>query len=161
MASRSYRSVRTQENPLKIVILGAGALGCTFGAALTESGHETWLLNRSAGHIAAMRRDGLRVDDARGSRAVPVRASSQPDEVGIADLVIVLVKSLQTEAAMRGAMSLVGPDTTVLSLQNGLGHEDLLAGIVGSDRVLAGKTYVGGVMRGPGHILSEIGRAHV
>jgi 2-dehydropantoate 2-reductase len=141
---------------LKIVILGAGALGCAIGAALTQGGNETWLLNRSAGHVEAMRRDGLRVDDARGSRMVPVRASSRPDEVGVADLVIVLVKSLQTEAAMRGAMALVGPDTTVLSLQNGLGHEDILSDIVGRERVLAGKTYVGGVLRSPGHILSGV-----
>lgn len=141
---------------MKIVILGAGALGCAIGAALTQGGNETWLLNRSAGHVEAMRRDGLRVDDARGSRMVPVRASSRPDEVGVADLVIVLVKSLQTEAAMRGAMALVGPDTTVLSLQNGLGHEDILSDIVGRERVLAGKTYVGGVLRSPGHILSGV-----
>jgi len=141
---------------LKIVILGAGALGCAIGVALTQGGNETWLLNRSAGHVEAMRRDGLRVDDARGSRMVPVRASSRPDEVGVADLVIVLVKSLQTEAAMRGAMALVGPDTTVLSLQNGLGHEDILSDIVGRERVLAGKTYVGGVLRSPGHILSGV-----
>ena len=141
---------------MKIVILGAGALGCAIGAALTQGGHETWLLNRSAGHVEAMRRDGLRVDDAQGTRLVQVRASSRPEEVGAADLVIVLVKSLQTEAAMRGAMALVGPGTLVLSLQNGLGHEDILASIVGRERVLAGKTYVGGVLRGPGHILSGV-----
>lgn len=87
---------------------------------------------------------------------VPVRATHRPDEVGTADLVVVLVKSLQTDAAMRGALSLVGPGTTVLSLQNGLGHEDILADVVGRGRVLAGKTYVGGVMRGPGHILSGV-----
>jgi len=141
---------------LKIAVLGAGALGCAIGAALTQAGHETWLLNRSAGHVEALQRDGLRVDDAAGTRVVPVRASTRPDEVGIADLVVVLVKSFHTESAMRGALALVGPDTLVLSLQNGLGHEDILAGIVGRERVLAGKTYVGGVLRGPGHILSGV-----
>jgi 2-dehydropantoate 2-reductase len=59
---------------------------------------------------------------------------------------------------MRGALELIGPETMVLSLQNGLGHEDVLADIVGRERVLAGKTYVGGVMLNPGHIESGVAR---
>jgi 2-dehydropantoate 2-reductase len=70
----------------------------------------------------------------------------------VVDLVIVLVKSFHTVAAMHAATSLVGPDTVVLSLQNGLGHEDELAAIVGRERVLAGKTYVGGAQLAPGHV---------
>ena len=141
---------------MKIAILGAGALGCAIGAALTEGGHETWLISRSPAHVNAMRGEGLRVDDAQGTRRIPVLAATQAAEVGVAALVIVLVKSFQTDAAMRGAAALVGPDTLVLSLQNGLGHEAILAEIVGRERVLAGKTYVGGVLRGPGHIQSGV-----
>ena len=141
---------------MKIAILGAGALGCAIGAALTEGGHETWLISRSPAHVNAMRGEGLRVDDAQGTRRIPVLAATQAAEVGVAELVIVLVKSFQTDAAMRGAAALVGPDTLVLSLQNGLGHEAILADIVGRERVLAGKTYVGGVLRGPGHIQSGV-----
>lgn len=141
---------------MKIAILGAGALGCAIGAALTEGGHETWLISRSPAHVNAMRGEGLRVDDAQGTRRIPVLAATQAAEVGVAELVIVLVKSFQTDAAMRGAAALVGPDTLVLSLQNGLGHEEILADIVGRERVLAGKTYVGGVLRGPGHIQSGV-----
>lgn len=141
---------------MKIAVLGAGALGCAIGAMLTEGGHETWLVDRSLAHVNAMRTHGLRVDDTRGSRQVPVRATTQPDEAGAADVVIVLVKSFHTDAAIRGALALVGPETVVLSLQNGLGHEDILADAVGRERVLAGKTYVGGVRRGPGHIQSGV-----
>ncbi|CAJ0706971.1 2-dehydropantoate 2-reductase [Ralstonia edaphis] len=141
---------------MKIAILGAGALGCAIGAALTEGGHEAWLISRSPAHVTAMRGEGLRVDDAQGTRRIPVLAATQAAEVGVAELVIVLVKSFQTDAAMRGATALVGPDTLVLSLQNGLGHEAILAEIVGGERVLAGKTYVGGVLRGPGHIQSGV-----
>ncbi|MEX3933786.1 ketopantoate reductase family protein [Paraburkholderia phymatum] len=137
---------------MKIAILGAGALGCAIGAALTEGGHETWLLDRSPAHVEAMRRNGLQVDDDAGSRRVTVRAATEAAEIGAVELVVVLVKSFHTDAAMRGALALVGPETLVLSLQNGLGHEDVLADIVGRERVLAGKTYVGGVLRGPGHI---------
>ncbi|QGZ65183.1 ketopantoate reductase family protein [Paraburkholderia acidisoli] len=141
---------------MKIAILGAGALGCAIGATLTEGGHETWLIDRSPAHVEAMRTQGLRVDDARGTRRVPVRATTEPGEAGVADVVIVLVKSFHTEAAMRGALALAGPETVVLSLQNGLGHEDILADVVGRERVLAGKTYVGGVLRGAGHIESGV-----
>ena len=141
---------------MKIAILGAGALGCAIGATLTEGGHETWLVDRSAAHVDAMRRDGLRVDDASGSRQVRVLATTRASEAGAADVVIVLVKSFHTDSAIRGAGDLVGPETLVLSLQNGLGHEDILADAVGRERVLAGKTYVGGVLRGAGHIESGV-----
>ncbi|NIF75934.1 ketopantoate reductase family protein [Paraburkholderia sp. Cy-641] len=141
---------------MKIAFLGAGALGCAIGSALTEGGHETWLVDRFAAHVEAMCRDGLQVDDANGSRRVKVRATMNPAEVGPVDLVIVLVKSFHTDSAMRGALALVGPDTLVLSLQNGLGHEDVLSEIVGRERVLAGKTYVGGVLKAPGHIESGV-----
>ncbi|VWD34468.1 2-dehydropantoate 2-reductase [Burkholderia lata] len=141
---------------MKIAILGAGALGCAIGATLTEGGHETWLIDRSPAHVNAMRTQGLRVDDASGSRKVQVRATTRPDEAGVAEVVVVLVKSFHTDAAIRSAQALVGPETTVLSLQNGLGHEDILADAVGRERVLAGKTYVGGVLRGTGHIESGV-----
>lgn len=141
---------------MKIAILGAGALGCAIGAALTEGGHETWLLGRSPEHVGTMRRAGLRVDDERDSRQVAVRATTEAQEAGVVDLVVVLVKSFHTEAAMCGARCLLGPHTLVLSLQNGLGHEDVLAAVVGRARVLAGKTYVGGVLRGPGHVQSGV-----
>jgi len=141
---------------MKIAILGAGALGCAIGAALTEGGHETWLLDRSAVHVEAMRSEGLQVDDAAGSRRVTVRAATEAAEIGPVELVVVLVKSFHTEAAMRGALALVGAETVVLSLQNGLGHEEVLAEVVGRERVLAGKTYVGGILRGPGHIESGV-----
>jgi 2-dehydropantoate 2-reductase len=85
-----------------------------------------------------------------------VNATTDASDVGPVDVVVVLVKSFHTEAAMRGALALVGNDTVVLSLQNGLGHEDVLADVVGRERVLAGKTYVGGVLRGPGHIQAGV-----
>ncbi|WP_250440963.1 2-dehydropantoate 2-reductase [Caballeronia sp. AZ1_KS37] len=141
---------------MKIAFLGAGALGCAIGAALTEGGHETWLVDKFAAHVEAMSRDGLQVDDERGTRRVKVRATMNPADVGPVDVVIVLVKSFHTDPAMRGALDLIGPETLVLSLQNGLGHEDVLSDIVGRERVLAGKTYVGGVLRAPGHIQSGV-----
>lgn len=145
---------------MKICILGAGALGCAIGATLSEAGHETWLLNRNAVHIDAIASHGLKVLDERGTRAVTIHASTSAEAIGPVDLVIVLVKSFHTEQAMAGAQALIGIDTLVLSLQNGLGHEDILADVVGRSRVLAGKTYVGGVLLAPGSIRSGVAGKH-
>ena len=141
---------------MKITVLGAGALGCAIGGVLTEAGHEVWLVNRGQAHVDAMHHAGLRMRDQGVDRVVKVRATTDCAEIaavsGPMDLVIVLVKSFHTAQAMAPATCLVGAHTVVLSLQNGLGHEEVLAAAVGRDKVLAGKTYVGGLMLGPGHI---------
>jgi len=141
---------------MKICILGAGALGCAIGAALTEGGREVFLVSRSKDHVDAMNARGLIVRDARGERCVPVKAAVDCSALPIVDLVVVLVKSFDTRDAVNAAKPIIGSHTTVLSLQNGMGHEEILAEAVGESRVLAGKTYVGGVLLGPGHIVSGV-----
>ncbi|NQW81017.1 MAG: NAD(P)-binding domain-containing protein, partial [Polaromonas sp.] len=114
---------------MKICVLGAGALGCAMGGVLTEAGHEVWLINRHATHVEAMAQRGLVLRTDGVDRTVLVRAAISAAGVdsasGPADLLIVLVKSFHTADAMRSAVSLLGPQTVVLSLQNGLGHEDV------------------------------------
>ncbi len=139
---------------MKICVLGAGALGCAIGAALAEAGSDVWLINRTLSHVDAMNANGLRLVGPNGERRVPVKAATNCVGIGAADLVIVLVKSFHTREAIAGASPILGPNTVVLSLQNGMGHEDILAEFVGRERVLAGKTYVGGVMLAPGRIIS-------
>ena len=137
---------------MKVAILGAGSLGCAIGGVLTEAGHEVWLINRNADQVEAMNARGLILRDGGADRTVRVQAATLAHAAGRVDLVVVLVKSFHTGEAMQGAMSLLGPKTMVLSLQNGVGHEDILSNIVGRERVLAGKTYVGGTQLGVGHI---------
>ncbi|MDO8774806.1 MAG: 2-dehydropantoate 2-reductase [Burkholderiaceae bacterium] len=142
---------------MKICVLGAGSLGCAIGGVLTEAGNEVWLINRKAAQVEAMNKRGLILRDGGVDRTVQVRAATSAQGVsmdtGMVDLVIVLVKSFHTGEAMASATTLIGPDTMVLSLQNGLGHEDILADIVGRHRVLAGKTYAGGTQMGVGHVI--------
>lgn len=139
---------------MKIAVLGAGALGCALGGALAQAGNDVVLINRNRAHVEAIRANGLRLHQPHGERRVAVRAETDCSALGPVDLVVVLVKSFHTAEAIRAATPLVGADTVVLSLQNGLGHEDILADAVGRERVVAGKTYVGGVMLAPGHIVS-------
>lgn len=147
---------RHGEPPLKIAVLGAGALGCAIGGTLAADGHEVVLVNRNRAHVAAIRSRGLVMRQADGERTVSVQAVIEAAGLGTMDLVIVLVKSFDTRTAMASARHLVGPGTTVLSLQNGLGHEEILSELVGRDQVIGGKTYVGGVLLAPGVVMAGV-----
>ena len=142
---------------MKIAILGAGSLGSAIGGVLAEHGNEVILVNRNAAFCTAVNANGLTLQDggaagtARNVRLQAIRdVASQSFHSMPFDLIIVLVKSKDTEVVVRSALSWVSEHTVVMSLQNGLGHEDIIGGIVGKHRVLAGKTYVGGLMTSPG-----------
>jgi 2-dehydropantoate 2-reductase len=141
---------------MKICFAGAGALGCSIGGTLSAGGSEVWLVDRNRPHVDAIRANGLRMRREDGERIVSVNASTSFDDVGVADLVIVLVKSSATADVINAARPVIGPDTVVMSLQNGMGHEDILEPAVGRPRLMAGKTYVGGVYLGPGHVSSGV-----
>jgi 2-dehydropantoate 2-reductase len=138
---------------LKFAILGAGSLGSAIGGVLTEAGHTVWLITRNQAHVDAINQRGLTLRTEGKDRMVIAQAATSAIAAGVVDCVIVLVKSAQTRQAMTAAMSLLGPDTSVLSLQNGLGHEDILSDVVGKERVLAGKSYCGGQIIAPGHVI--------
>lgn len=145
---------------MKVVFVGAGALGCTLGAVLHEGGCEVWLVDRNPPHVDTINAHGLRVvtegPDGRSERTVPVRATTDIAEAGVADVVIVLVKAFATRAAVESALPAIGPDTVVLSLQNGIGQEEDIEAVVGRDRVLLGATYVGGQLLEPGRVSSGV-----
>jgi 2-dehydropantoate 2-reductase len=139
---------------MKIYFLGAGALGCAIGGTLAAAGSDVTLIDPFQPHVDAINRDGLRMKVGDAERIVKVRAALDSDGLEPPDLVIVLVKSFHTRSAIEGALSIIGPQTALMSLQNGMGHEEILAEVAGREHVLAGKTYVGGVMLGPGHIIA-------
>jgi 2-dehydropantoate 2-reductase len=141
---------------VKVGIIGAGALGSAIGGTLAGAGHDVLLVNRDRAHVDAINRGGLMMRVDGKDRVVSIRAAIPPEAGGPVDLVIVLVKSFHTAEAVKAAIGLVGPATTVFSLQNGLGHEDVLTDLIGRGRVIAGKTYVGGVMLGPGHVIASL-----
>ena len=130
---------------MKICFAGAGALGCSIGGTLAAGGGaDVWLVDRNEAHVHAMRTNGLLMRTEDGEKTARVNASTRFEDVGLADLVIVLVKSAATEDVINAAKPIIGPQTVVMSLQNGMGHEDILSKVVGRERVMAGKTYVGG-----------------
>jgi len=137
---------------MKIAVLGCGAMGSVYAALLASAGHEVWAIDAWSEHVQAMRSKGLRLEGPSGDRTVPIHATTNPAEAGRCDLVIVATKAMHVEQAAQSASPLIGPDTVVLSIQNGLGGPDTAAKVLGKDRVLVG--VVGGFgasMRGPGH----------
>ena len=141
---------------MRICILGAGALGSAIGGTLAEAGHAVTLVNRNRGHVDAIHEHGLVLRSDGHDRVVQLTAATDTAGMAPVDLVLVLVKSPDTEAAVSAARSIVGPDTLVISLQNGVGQEELLTSILGPRHVLAGRTYAGGVMLAPGHVLCGV-----
>jgi 2-dehydropantoate 2-reductase len=139
---------------MKIAILGAGAMGSVIGGLLAKSGHDLTLIDVWREAIDAINTRGLRLDDKQGqSESIRVRATSQPAEVGPVDLLLVFVKCYHTEAAVKNAAPLIGPTTTVLSLQNGWGNGPRIAAIVGQNKLLLGVCYHSATVLGPGHVL--------
>lgn len=137
---------------MRICILGAGSLGSAMGGLLAEAGHDVTLINRNVAHVSAIRASGLTLRVEGSDRVVRVAAATGTEAMAPVDLVIVLVKSQDTANAVSPARNIIGPETLLVSLQNGLGHEEILADIAGRSRVLGGKTYVGGGMLAPGHV---------
>ncbi len=137
---------------MKIAIVGCGAMGSVYAALLADAGHEVWAIDSWKEHVDAMRSKGLRLEGASGDRTVRLNATTDPADAGPSDLVIVATKAMHVEQAATAAKALMGDNTMVLSIQNGLGGPDTTARVLGRDKVMVG--VVGGFgasMRGPGH----------
>jgi 2-dehydropantoate 2-reductase len=137
---------------MKIGVVGAGAMGSLFGSLLAEAGHEVWLCDIREDHIQAVNQDGLMVEYEAKTRKVRLNATTNPDKIGRCELVLIFVKSTQTEAAAKTASQLSGHNGFVMTLQNGMGNADTIATYVKSNRVLAGTTSHGATLLGAGNI---------
>jgi 2-dehydropantoate 2-reductase len=143
--------VRTGYRPRSVAVLGAGAVGAYFGAMLARAGVAVTLVGRAA-HVDAIRRDGLVVIQGSSEWSVAVDASTAPEAVGGAELVIVSVKSHDTDAAVAQIAPRLRRDARLVSFQNGVDNAARIAGAV--DRpTYAAVVYVGTQMAGPGRVL--------
>jgi 2-dehydropantoate 2-reductase len=144
---------------MKYAILGAGAMGSIIGATLAKAGQEVVLINRHQDHVDKINRDGLKLTLGQTGETVRVAACADPAAAGRADVVVLLVKSFASEAALRGAAGLFGENTLVCSLQNGLGNAETIANLFPRDKILHGVIRVAGRLDGPGEVSGEIGAA--
>ncbi|MBG05407.1 MAG: 2-dehydropantoate 2-reductase [Rhodospirillaceae bacterium] len=137
---------------MKFAILGAGAVGGYFGARLAEAGEDVTFMARGA-HLEAIRSTGLRIESENGDAHIhPAQASEDPAEVGPVDYVLFAVKLFQTEETAEFAKPLVGPNTTLVALQNGVECANVLSAVHGKEKVLNGTSYIAAVIAEPGLI---------
>jgi len=137
----------------KIVIVGPGAMGCFFAARLSAAGHEVWLLARTAHQAGLLNARGLVLEDGGSALHIPWQtATDDAARIGMADVVLLCVKAYDTEQALHSVMPAVGSDTAVVTLQNGIGHTDLISGCVDPVRIVAGTTAHGATRITEGHV---------
>lgn len=138
---------------MKIVIIGAGAMGCLYGGKLSAvPGNEVYLLDVWKDHIDAINQTGLMMEEKESELVYSVKAERDATKVGICDLAIIFVKSTLTDVAVRSNRAVFGPETVTLTLQNGLGNLELIAQEIGRENLLAGTTAHGALMLGPGRM---------
>jgi 2-dehydropantoate 2-reductase len=137
---------------MKIAVVGAGAMGSLFGAMLAEAGKEVCLYDVWVEHVQAINKDGLTIEREGKTRTLRIDATTESEQIGQAELIIIFVKSTHTAAAAETARELAGSAGVVMTLQNGMGNADILAETIDPERVLAGTTSHGATMLGPGRI---------
>jgi 2-dehydropantoate 2-reductase len=137
---------------MQITVMGAGGVGGYFGARLAQGGCNVGFVARGA-HLAALREHGLQVESQLGDIFLPkVRVSDNPQSFGTPDYVFICVKLWDTEGALRDVVPVVGPETAVISFQNGVQKDDLLRRTFGAKSVMGGVGYIGSMVVRPGVI---------
>ena len=135
---------------MRIAIVGAGGIGCIYGAALAKAGAEVIFIARGA-HLAAMQANGLKIEGDRGETVLDtVQATDDPASIGIVDYAIFCVKLWDVESAGAAIKPMVGPQTAVIPQQNGVDAHERLVPILGRDAVMAGTAWVTGSIIAPG-----------
>jgi 2-dehydropantoate 2-reductase len=137
---------------MRIAIIGAGGVGGYFGARLQQAGADVHFVARGS-HLAAMRRDGLTVESPLGDIHLPkVNATETPADIGPADMVWLSVKLWDMDGAVKSMRPLIGPDTGIISFQNGVQKDDILRAAFGDTAVMGGVAYIATNIDRPGVI---------
>lgn len=136
---------------MRIAVIGAGAMGSIYGGRLSLH-NEVYLVDTSAAVVDHINREGLRLEEPDGEHIYHPRAVTSAEGMEPVDLILLFVKSLFSRAALSGNQSLIGPDTYIMTLQNGCGHEDILSEFVARDRVIIGTTQDNGALLAPGRV---------
>ena len=137
---------------MKIAIVGTGGVGGYFGGRLAQAGNDVHFLARGT-HLQAMRETGLHIESPLGNTTIkPIKLVDDADTIGTTDVVLIAVKLWDTEAAAQSLKPLVGPDTAVISLQNGVDKDAILERFVSKSNIVGGLCYIAASIRAPGVI---------
>lgn len=137
---------------MKIAMVGCGGIGGYYGGLLARAGHDVVFIARGA-QLGVLRQKGLTVYSVHGDFSLaPVRATDNPGDAGIVELAVVCVKTPATEGAAESLRPMIGPETAVMSLQNGVDAAARLGAVVGMEHVIGGVTYISAALESPGVI---------
>jgi len=137
---------------MKILIMGTGGVGGYYGGLLAQQGNEVTFISRGA-HLYAIRHEGLKVKSVHGDFIVsPANATEDPAKVEPVDLILFCVKTYSTDEAAAAIRPVVGPQTVVMSLQNGVEAADRIGKVVGPEHVIGGTTWLSSAVEAPGVI---------
>ena len=131
---------------MKIAIVGPGAMGCLLAAFLSKLKEEIWVLDYNKDRASRIMQGGITLEGISGQWQCNPKATADVKDIGIADLVVICVKSYNTKEAITQAKALVGENTAVLTLQNGIGNVEIIAEAVGPDKVIGGVTNLGATL---------------
>ncbi len=137
---------------MKIAIVGPGAMGCLLAAFLSKKNNEVWILDKNKERASKINSQGIIVEGISGNFHVKVKATVDSKEASNPDLVIICVKTYDTKPAAIAAKSLLGPNTSVLTLQNGIGNIELISEVVGAERVIGGISNLGATLLNTGKV---------
>ncbi|HYL81011.1 MAG TPA: 2-dehydropantoate 2-reductase, partial [Candidatus Acidoferrum sp.] len=141
---------------MRFAIMGSGGVGGYFGGRLAQAGEDVTFIARGA-HLEAIQRSGLMVQSAAGDFHVHPKATNDPATVGQVETILFSVKGYDTEAAGRQIRPMLGPDTAVVCVQNGVDNEEKLEAILGKGRVLGGVVHILSTISAPGIIAQTAG----
>lgn len=138
---------------MKIAIVGAGAMGSRFGYMLNEAGNDVLLIDGWKDHVEAINNNGLIVDENGTIKKVAIKAVFPEEAKETPELIILFTKSMGLEPMLKSISNILGENTKVLCLLNGLGHEETVAKYVNKKNILMGVTLWTAGLKGPGHVL--------
>ncbi len=137
---------------MKIVIMGTGGVGGYYGAMLAKQGHDVTFVARGA-HLKAIQENGLQVKSIFGDfHLKPAKAMDDPAQIGPVDLILICTKTYDIDDAVQKIKPIVGKETTVLSLQNGVDAVERIGKVIGADHIVAGATWISSAVEAPGVI---------
>ncbi|MDP2044246.1 MAG: 2-dehydropantoate 2-reductase [Candidatus Omnitrophota bacterium] len=131
---------------MKIVVVGPGAMGCLFAAFLSKSKEEIWLLDKNKENAARINENGISLEGVSGAWQGKPKTTANIQDIGKADLILICVKSFHTKQAVEQIKPLLGQNTKILTLQNGMGNIEAIAELTGEERVIGGVTNEGATL---------------
>jgi len=137
---------------MKIAIVGPGAVGCLLASFLSKGNDEVWLLDKDGERASKINKNGISIEGISGEWKIKGRATADAKDIGNAQLVIISVKSYDTKEAISASKPLISDNTSVLTLQNGLGNIEIISEAIGQEKVIGGVTNLGATLLETGKV---------